>query len=376
LDLLENTPYHEDEVLVSIRPNAPAGLGRELANAYRAQLRDLGVLRLIGARVLHLTLPQDQTVEDVLPIMARDSRILRAQPNYIYDLARSGDRQSQSQYALGALSIPDTGDFPSGTGVRIAIIDTCLDARHRELQGAVDSFFDAMPSGGNQCVPEKHGTAIGGIIGGRDALRGVAPNAKLISARAFGKDNESGEVEGTSEAVLRSLNWAFEQQARIANMSFAGPRDPLIESAVTAAHKKGMILIASVGNAGPSSEPLYPAAYPEVIGVTAVDARRKLYHAANRGSHIAVAAPGVDMIVARPNNTYDVDSGTSLAAATVSGVAAIMLEKRPNATPDQIREALQSTAVNRDGQGKDNQFGFGFVYAKAAASFIESKIAP
>lgn len=375
--LLENKKYREREILVTVSSNAPAELRQDLANSYGSEVREIGVIQLLGTRLLHLTLPEGQSVQAVLPALFQDVRILSAQPNYVYDAAQANKTQQPAPlYSLAALQIPDTGNFPSGNGVKVAVIDTCVDTTHTELQGAIEQFFDAMPTRAEYCEGEDHGTAIAGLIGARADVRGVASSAALITARAFGLNPESGQVEGTTEAIIRALDWAVREKAHIANMSFAGPRDPFIEKVIVAAYRRGTILIAAAGNAGPNSAPLYPAAYPEVIAVTAIDASEQLYTAANTGPHISVSAPGVDVIVARPNGAYDVDSGTSLAAATISGVTAALLEKRPKARPEQIRAALQSTAVNRSGsQNKDNFFGFGLVDAKAATSFVEANVA-
>ena len=258
--------------------------------------------------------------------------------------------------------------------MKVAIIDTCVDRNHAEIQGSVQSFFDATPSRSQDCAAENHGTAVASLIGGHDQIRGSAPGAELMEARAFTETEEEKEVAATSREIALALNWSARQGARVANLSFAGPSDPLVERAVAAAYTKGIVLVGAAGNAGPSSGPLYPAAYPEVIAVTATDAKRALYSAANRGSHVAVSARGVDVIVAHVNNGYGTESGTSFAAATVSGIAALLIKMRPRATPDEIRAALQGTAISPSGKGKDELFGYGLVNAKAATTFLEASV--
>jgi subtilisin family serine protease len=100
-------------------------------------------------------------------------------------------------------------------------------------------------------------------------------------------------AEGTTYNIVKGMDWAVAQGARVINMSFAGPHDPELERRISDARKRGIILIAAAGNAGPKSKPLYPAADRNVIAVTATDADDKLFAEANRGGHIAVAAPGV-----------------------------------------------------------------------------------
>ena len=115
-----------------------------------------------------------------------------------------------------------------------------------------------------------------------------------------------------------------------------------------------------------SSRPLFPAAYPEVIAVTATDADDKLFQQANRGTHIAVAAPGVTILAAAPDESYRMQSGTSFAAAQVSGVVALLLERNRKLDAPAIRQILMSTARDLGTPGHDDQFGSGLVDAFAA----------
>ena len=133
---------------------------------------------------------------------------------------------------------------------------------------------------------------------------------------------------GVGCRVFGPVSWA-----RIVNMSFAGPPDPMLQEMLRKANARGMVLIAAVGNAGPNSPPLYPAADVGVIGVTATDAEDKLMPQANRGPQVTVAAPGVEILAAAPDGAYQVTSGTSVAAAHASGVAALLLAARPKPPP-------------------------------------------
>ena len=149
-------------------------------------------------------------------------------------------------------------------------------------------------------------------------------------------------------------------------MSFAGPADPAIHRSLEAARKKGIVLIAAAGNAGAKSPPLYPAADPNVIAVTATDADDKLFEQSNRGRHIAMAAPGAQILVAIPDGGYEVSSGTSYSAAEVSGIVALMLERKPDLTPDKVRAILLATAKDLGPKGHDIMFGAGLADAYGA----------
>jgi subtilisin family serine protease len=152
-------------------------------------------------------------------------------------------------------------------------------------------------------------------------------------------------------------------------MSFAGPKDELIERAIAASAAKGIVLVAAAGNAGAKSPPLYPAANANVIAVSAT--------ASNRGGYIAVAAPGVDIFLPAPDQKYRMASGTSFSAAYVSGVAALMLERNPALKRDELRATLMKTARDLGSPGRDDLFGAGEADAYAAVeATVTSPAAP
>ena len=140
---------------------------------------------------------------------------------------------------------------------------------------------------------------------------------------------------------------------------------------LAAAYDKGIVLIAAAGNAGPKSDPLYPAADPNVIAVTATDSDDHLFPMANRGRHIAVAAPGVEIFALAPGNEYVFTTGTSIAAAHVSGIVALLLEHKPSLKPGEIRAALTATAQPLGPPRPDSDFGAGLVSAYRAVMWLD-----
>jgi subtilisin family serine protease len=187
-----------------------------------------------------------------------------------------------------------------------------------------------------------------------------------LAIRAFGGGPNG--AESTSYVILKGLNYAAEHGAQIINMSFAGPKDPLIERGVAATASRGILMVAAAGNAGVKSPPLYPAANPNVIAVSGTDAQQKLFAASNRGVHIAIAAPGVDIFLPAPDDKYQITSGTSFSAAYVSGVAALMLERNPALKPNDLRAILTRTARDLGAPGRDDLFGAGEADAFAAVT--------
>jgi subtilisin family serine protease len=176
--------------------------------------------------------------------------------------------------------------------------------------------------------------------------------------------------------ILKSLDFAASHGAQVVNMSFAGPKDPLVERGIAAAATKGMVLVAASGNAGPKSPPLYPAANPNVIAVSATDAHDRLFPASNRGGHIAVAAPGVDIFLPAPDGKYQMTSGTSFSAAYISGLAALMMERNPQLSPVEVRAILIKTARDLGLPGRDDLFGAGEADAYRAVTAVLDAATP
>ena len=167
-----------------------------------------------------------------------------------------------------------------------------------------------------------------------------------------------------------------QSKARVINMSFAGPSDPMLRKALAAARAKGITLVAAAGNAGPKSPPLYPAADPNVIAVTAIDADDQLFSGANRGSYVTVAAPGVDILVPAPGGRYEVTTGTSVAAAHVTGLVALLVERWETLDPASVQNVLTSTAKELGPAGRDDQLGSGLVDAYEAIMALDKIAGP
>jgi subtilisin family serine protease len=234
-----------------------------------------------------------------------------------------------------------------------------VDAAHPDLAGRVAATFRAYAE---EEKPHLHGTGMAGAIAAHQNMLGVAPGAALLAVSAF--STKAASAEGTTFNILKGLDWAAAQGARVINMSFAGPADPRLRDALQKANARGIVLVAAAGNAGPKSPPLYPAADAGVIAVTATNADDALFSGANRGNYITVSAPGVDVLAPAPESAYQFTTGTSVAAAEVSGVAALMLERNPSLTPAEVRKILRDTATRL--KGKPSDVGAGLVDAYKA----------
>jgi subtilisin family serine protease len=352
-----------DEVLIAVgNAVTPAQIGA-LQRRLRLTRIEQQSFQLTGTTLYRWRIPDRRAVATVVRALEREAVVASAQPNYLFTLQQDAAQPAgnDAQYALAKLHIPQAHALAKGDDVRVAVIDSGIDASSPELAGSIADTFDTL---GSPMTPHKHGTAIAGLIAAHGKLTGAAPDARILAVRAF--NPEGAGAQGTTYNILKGLDWAAAHGARVINMSFAGPSDPDIHDALAAAHKKGIVSVAAAGNAGPKSPPLYPAADPNVIAVAATDAGDRLFAQSNRGAHIAIAAPGDQILVALPAGGYEMSSGTSFAAAEVSGIVALMLQREPGLTPGKARAILMATAKDLGAKGRDPEFGAGLADAYAA----------
>jgi len=345
----------------------------ELARRHRLERIGSQNFPLIGGTIGLFRIVDRRTVEMVRRELAADG-VRSVQPNFRYVLQEQKAALAEgdpAQYALAKLRLPQAHGLALGANVTIAVIDSGIDIRHPELANAIAGSFDAL---GSKEGPHVHGTGIAGAIVSHARLMGSAPAARILAIRAFGAA-PSG-AESTSFVILKGLDYAAAHGAQIVNMSFAGPKDALIERGIAAAAAKGIVMVAAAGNAGAKSPPLYPAANASVIAVSATDAQDKLFAASNRGSHIAISAPGVDIFLPAPDEKYQMTSGTSFSAAYISGLAALMLERNPALKPNEVRAILMKTARDLGAPGRDDFFGAGEADAFAAVSAVTTPAVP
>ena len=319
---------------------------------------------LVGATIGLFRITDGRALDTVRREFAADANVRSVQPSFRYLLQDQRSEPAEgdpAQYALARLRLPLAHALAHGANVTVAVIDSGIDVKHVELANSVAASFDAL---GSKEGPHLHGTGVAGAIASHSRLMGSAPAVRILAIRAFGA--ASGVAESNSYVILKAMDYAVTHGAQIVNMSFAGPKDELIERAIVATAAKGIVMVAAAGNAGAKSPPLYPAANANVIAVSATDAQDKLFVASNRGSYIALAAPGVDIFLPAPDRKYQVTSGTSFSAAYVSGIAALMLERNPALKRDELRATLTKTARDLGSPGRDDLYGAGEADAFAA----------
>jgi subtilisin family serine protease len=228
------------------------------------------------------------------------------------------------------------------------VIDSAIDSAEPALAGVAVQVqaFVADP------VASAHGTAIAVTIAGEGRLRG----AKFYNAVVMGAHQEHASAASV-ESVVRALDWLMSVDVGVVNISLEGPYNRILERSLQRAADLGVIIVASNGNAGPTSPPRYPAAFSDVIAVTAIDAALQVYPQAVRGPHTDLAAPGVDLFVSLEQSGRYL-SGTSYAAALVTAAVAAspLPQRRPGAS---VLARLSAGARDLGDPGHDDRFGHG-----------------
>ncbi len=245
--------------------------------------------------------------------------------------------------------------------ISIGMIDTAVNMRRLPAKQRTIHTKSFIPP--NASKPQDyHGTAVATLLVGQahTTNHALLPQASLFVAEAF-RQKEAGKVEATTWSIVRALDWLVEQHVQVINLSLGGPPNALLSYAITTTLNQSIPIVAAGGNAGPDGHPIYPAAQPGVIAVTALDAKLHPYRYANRGSYISFSAPGVDIWIPQEGGTGAFQSGTSFATPFVTTATAAVKQLNPHWTPDQIVYQLARTAVDLGTTGKDETFGWGLI---------------
>jgi subtilisin family serine protease len=252
--------------------------------------------------------------------------------------------------------------------VRIALLDTGVDASHPDLTVEEGCDFTASPSGWADA--QGHGTHCAGIIAARDNSLGVvgaAPAASLLAGKVLG-DNGSGTIEG----IAAGIDWAVSRGVDVISMSLGGdgPVSGVMRAAIDRAIAAGIIVVVAAGNSGPYPRTVgSPGNYTPCVTVAATDSSNNVARFSSRGVELDVAAPGVNIMSTYPGGRYTALSGTSMATPYVAGIAALFcqLAKSLGVQPRQqlFESYATQTALDLGAPGKDTSYGYGLIQPKA-----------
>jgi subtilisin family serine protease len=255
----------------------------------------------------------------------------------------------------------DLPEHVAATGVRIGIIDTAID-EIPALRGATIRKRDFL-SPSDPPASTSHGTAVAALIAGQAEphFRGIATGATLYAAGVF-RDQDDRPVTNTAQ-LAKAIDWLIGERVRVINLSLGGSGDRVMAQVVRRALDSGVILIAAGGNGGTDAPPAYPAAYAGVIAVSAIDAAQQPYDKGTQGNYIAMSSPGVDLWTPDKAGGRYV-SGTSYAAAIVTGITALMLAQDGGLTAYAARDVLCRNARDLGQAGGDPVYGCGLVQVR------------
>ena len=291
----------------------------------------------LGLRTITFSAPVGVSLDRTLKFLKHASPAGVFTANHIYVRAGKADSAAPA-------SLLQRGDAAGGIGM----IDGGV-AAHPTFSGAVEQrgFVKASPAA------SAHGTAVASLIVGVGIIRGPAPTAPLLVADVYGAD----KTGGNALVIAQALGWMIERKAPVIAMSLVGPPNALLERAIRSAQGRGAIIVAAVGNDGAAAPPSYPASYPGVIAVTAVDKHNHVLIEAGHSLHVDFAAPGADMSAASVSGGATIVRGTSFAAPLVAALA-WRAAKGGNADP---MAALSRLAVDLGMPGVDPVYGNGLL---------------
>lgn len=244
----------------------------------------------------------------------------------------------------------------------VAVLDTGVDATHPDLRGVVDLARSRSFVGGAAVVDRSgHGTHVAGLIAARagNGAGGVGvANARIVSIKVA---DSLGDADATS--MVAGINYAVSRKVRVINISLGGTAQSGAEhAAINRAIRAGIVVVAAAGNGGAIGSPVeYPAGDAHVIAVGALTRQGARLASSTVGPQVMLAAPGQALWSTAPSGRYNTRSGTSVAAALVSGAAARLIVQRPTIRADQVAELLRASVTDLGHAGRDDQTGAGLL---------------
>lgn len=361
-------------------------LSAGLTRGQLASLRELGYTvvrernsRLLSSEVLRLKIPPSMRLAAALEQLRNLAPKALVDFNHLY-------RPSSCSSTYNHCPAQVRQQVGWGTGAvcnmraRVGLIDTTVDTTHPALKGQSIQVL-RIRSQDREASGATHGTAVASLLVGRadSGSPGLLPRAQLVTADAFHSRGRNGDRMDAFDFAA-ALDALTAQGLGVINLSFAGPANAIIERSIARAHQRGTVLVAAVGNDGPTAAPLFPAAYAQVIAVTAVRSDGNVFRRAVRGQHVALAAPGVDVWTAQTADARNVDlagpqTGTSMAAPFVTAAASVI---RSNGAgkggPDAVRQALLKSSKDLGEPGVDAIYGHGLLQMGGHCGALVAKL--
>lgn len=362
--------YSKNELLLLYDTTQSASFAEDVLQRYRLTQKRSDELSSIRTKMLTVGTNGQDPKALVETINTKEEKVKANLSNLFFTATTNFPSNANDSvgYPLDVTGIAQAHQFTKGAGVKIGMVDTPIDILHRSLDNSKVRRVELIPAG--NASNQKHGTAIAGVLIGQNPRIGIAPEASLYAVSAFSSDPKNpNDRTSTAGLVAKAIDLCIEEKVDILNLSFAGKSDPLVKKMIQKAINNNIIVVASAGNGGPKAEPAYPAAFDNVLAVTAVDEQESVFGRANRGSYIDLAAPGVNIFTTSPAGTFDLATGTSMATAHVTGLIALLLSmNKQGVTPT----LLEQTAIDLGTRGRDNDYGYGLVNVDRALTALRA----
>ena len=355
---LEN--YQANQLIVKFKDSISANQKETFfENNQVEQLSELG-----NGTFSLISIPSGSDIHHVSEQLLRNPEVELIEPNYTVQTSyKPADHGYSKQWYAPKIKMPSAWNTTLGkSDIKVAVIDAGLQVTHPDLKGQTIKPYNAVT--GETSLPSSiHGTHVAGIIAAAKntiGITGIAPNVKIIPVNVFEGD------EADIYTVAEGIDYAVKAGAKVINLSLTTEDyTEVLNYSIQSAVKKGVVVVAAVGNDQTSREQ-YPAAYENVIAVSATTKSDTRANFSNYGSYINLSAPGVDIYSTAPTNSYRTENGTSMATPIVSGVSALILSKNPYLSPAEVTNILQNSSVDLGTKGWDRYFGYGRVDANQA----------
>lgn len=323
------------------------GVTNKIEGEYHLQKLTEWPMTEVGVHCAVYLVPANQSVEKTIVNLKRDKRVEIVQKMHLFKTKthKYSDPYFMLQSNMHDMQIELAHSVTTGQNVTIAMIDTGVDLNHPDLNGQIKFNKNFVPSISSSFSTDMHGTAVAGILVARSdnetGIIGVAPDARLIALKAcWPNHTASFDAECNSFTLALAVNTAIKLGVNILNMSLSGPQDPLLEILLNKAVEKGMIVVAADPGSSKDNE-RFPASLKNVISVQTL----RMFDSNKKSQNQAINAPGENILTTLPHGTYDFISGSSISAAHVSGIVALMLELKPDLTLDESRKILQESVL-------------------------------
>jgi subtilisin family serine protease len=347
---VEPPATHAGSTLLGYTPPSFYGAGQRAVSDLTSLKQSYGLrevsgwpIKALNVYCVVLEMPPGVSRDDLLKRLTKDSRVKLAQPLNDYavysdatppDSTHYNDPYVNLQRGFVETNAAIAQTVSQGDGVHIAVIDTGVDTSHPDLKGRIHDMQNLVDDSAASFNHDSHGTEVAGIIAAdadnHQGIVGIAPKATLSVYKACWYDTADAGARCNTFTLAKALAAIIDTDARIVNLSLGGPADPLLDKLLDQLLDQGRIIVTALPPSGNLDG--FPDSAPGVIVVRV--------SGTSQAPAGIVSAPGTDILTTQPGGGYDFTSGSSMAAAHVSGIVALMLSLKPRLDAQQVHDVL------------------------------------